>query len=118
MYSGLQIVVDGEKWKICAIGNTLGNFLQKQRSRTPKETAKLLALLEHTAQHGPPKNIEKCRLLGDGLYEFKACSLRVIWFWEANCLILCTHGFVKKSQKTPQSEIERARKIRMAYFRK
>jgi len=111
----LNLVLDGEKYKIYAIGGKLAAFLQEQKRREPKELAKLLKLLEYTSQNGPPKNTEKCRHLEAELYEFKADSLRVIWFWEADCLILCTHGFVKKSQKTPPGEIERAKKIKISF---
>jgi phage-related protein len=30
--------------------------------------------------------------------------------------VVATHGFIKKSQKTPKAEIERAKKIRTEYF--
>lgn len=111
----LLFVRDGAKCKIYAIGDMLNDFLQEQKRRAPKEVEKLSSLLTYTSQNGPPKNIERCRPLEDGLFEFKAGSLRVIWFWEANCLILCTHGFVKKCQKTPPGEIERAKKIKISY---
>ena len=33
-----------------------------------------------------------------------------------NTLVICTHGFIKKSNKTPKSEIEKATKIMKIYF--
>ena len=111
----LHIVCDEGQFTIYAIGDSLVKFLQEQKLRVPKETLKLLALLTNTAKQGPPQNIEKCRPLEAGLYEFKANSLRVIWFWDSNRLILCTHGFVKKRQKTPRLEIEQAKKSKALY---
>ena len=35
---------------------------------------------------------------------------------EARALIVTTHGFLKKTQKTPAKEIERAEAIRKEYY--
>jgi len=47
---------------------------------------------------------------------------RLLAFWDKSenetTLVLATHGFIKKSQKTPQSEIKRAEEIRKQYFEK
>ncbi|MDA1275981.1 MAG: type II toxin-antitoxin system RelE/ParE family toxin [Verrucomicrobia bacterium] len=39
----------------------------------------------------------------------------MLWFWDESRMILCTHGFVKKSRKTPPGEIDRALKMKAAY---
>ena len=111
----LQLVCRTGKYTICAVGSDVEVFFQEQRLRVPDKTAKPLRLLDYTSNCGPPRNSEKCRPLADGLFEFKADSLRLIWFWDSGCVILCTHGFVKKRQKTPQAEIERAKSIRAFY---
>jgi phage-related protein len=41
--------------------------------------------------------------------------LRVLWFWDEGRMILCTHGFVKKSRKTPPSEIARSLRMKANY---
>ncbi len=42
-------------------------------------------------------------------------------FWDKNgstdTLVIATHGFVKKSDKTPPAEIKRANTIRNEYFK-
>jgi phage-related protein len=47
-------------------------------------------------------------------------QLRVLAFWDKRdkrrTLVLATTGFIKKTQKTPKSEIERAERIRNKYF--
>lgn len=47
-------------------------------------------------------------------------SYRLLAFWDktqpAETLVVATHGFVKKSEKTPKSEIRKAEKIREWYF--
>ena len=47
-------------------------------------------------------------------------QIRVLAFWDktdkANTLVIATSGFIKKRQKTPLHEIEKAKQIRMRYF--
>ena len=47
--------------------------------------------------------------------------VRLLAFWDKtdneDSLVISTHGFVKKTGKTPSSEIEKAEKIRTKYFR-
>ena len=45
-------------------------------------------------------------------------SYRILAFWDTQdgALILTTHGFVKKTAKTPKKEIEKAENIRKEYF--
>jgi len=41
------------------------------------------------------------------LFEFKTIGgLRLVWFWDAHRVILCSHGFVKKRQDTPLRELK------------
>ena len=42
--------------------------------------------------------------------------LRVLYFYDEGRIVICTHGFVKKSQKTRQSEIKHALQIMRKYF--
>lgn len=54
--------------------------------------------------------IWECRI------DYGSNAYRIFGFWtEKNTLIL-THGFQKKTQKTPRKEIERAEKYRKDYF--
>jgi phage-related protein len=52
------------------------------------------------------------------LYERK--YYRILAFWDktdkSETLVLATHGFVKKTGKTPKKEIKKAEDIREAYF--
>ena len=62
--------------------------------------------------------------LKDGIWEFRARDhqkfYRMLAFWDKtgkeSTLIMATHGFDKKSNKTPKSQIVRAKKIREQYF--
>ncbi|MCL5978208.1 MAG: type II toxin-antitoxin system RelE/ParE family toxin [Nitrospirae bacterium] len=84
-----------------------------------KERAKIFACIEKLLElknNGmqPKENLSKH--LGDGIFElrvgFENRISRSFYFYEADKQIIFTHGFVKKEQKTPKSEIEKAKSIR------
>ncbi len=62
--------------------------------------------------------------LNDNIWEFRTKCLgkqiRLLAFWDKidskEMLVLATHGFIKKAQKMPEREIERAERIRKKYF--
>jgi len=64
----------------------------------------------------PKENLSKH--LGDGIFElrisFENRISRSFYFYESKQQIIFTHGFVKKEQKTPKGEIEKAMSIRKA----
>ena len=110
----------GEAFKIYAIQSgrdcPVEDFLTDAMHTMPEEAEKLAALLERTANQGIPKNKTKVNTLGDGLFEFKTNGgIRIPFFYDVGKLILCTHGFIKKRQTTPQKEIKRARDFMKAY---
>ena len=51
---------------------------------------------------------------------FKSKQFRLFAFWEKSgdkkTLVIATHGFVKKTQKTPKKEIKKAEQLRKDYF--
>ena len=62
------------------------------------------------------------KLDGTEIWEFrtlynKTCY-RLFAFWDKdeNTLVVATHGIIKKTQKTPQSDITKAEMIRKKYF--
>ena len=116
----LEQIKDGQAFKIFALvvdeQCALLEFLNGLSEAMPDENAKLMRLLDNTAQSGPPRNEQKCRLLRDGVWEFKTPGgVRVLWFYDRGKLIICTHGFVKKKQKTSPGEIERALRLKQLY---
>ena len=65
-------------------------------------------------------NVQKFKHLAgsDQIFEFKADSGRVLCFFFVNKRIILTHGFSKKSQKTPKGEIERAEALKQYFISK
>lgn len=62
--------------------------------------------------------------LEEGIWEFKERDsqkfYRIFAFWDSSLenktLIVGTHGFDKKSNKTPRTEIEKAKQSRIKYY--
>ena len=57
---------------------------------------------------------------GSSELEHKKLQHRLLAFWDKrnnkNTLVVCTHGFIKKTDKVPKSEIDKAKKIMRVYF--
>ena len=51
------------------------------------------------------------------LYDKQAYRLFAFWDTNENRLVVATHGIVKKTQKTPKKDIEKAQAIRREYFK-
>ncbi|MDE6308155.1 MAG: type II toxin-antitoxin system RelE/ParE family toxin [Bacteroidales bacterium] len=60
------------------------------------------------------------KLIRNGLYElrteYEGNIYRVFFIFDEGNIVVLFNGFQKKSQKTPSSEIERAIKIKQAYY--
>ena len=58
--------------------------------------------------------------LDDGIFELRAKQgtdiARALYFFVIGHKIIITNGFVKKTQKTPRSELELAKKYRAEYL--
>jgi phage-related protein len=54
--------------------------------------------------------------LREKLLEVRVKDARILFFTRPNWLIVFTHGFLKKSQRTPEAEIERAKTYRDDYL--
>lgn len=72
---------------------------------------------------GGVKDPELFKKLGDtDIWEFRTLwmgmAYRLFAFWDKDgeTLVVATPGLVKKTQKTPKSEIKRAQAIRKEYF--
>jgi len=85
-----------------------------------KMRAKLFKLLELLELKGNELREPYSKFLDDGIFEIRAIQgtniTRVLYFFVVGRKIILTHGFVKKTQKTPQSEIETAKKYRSEFI--
>jgi phage-related protein len=110
-----RLVYRGKVFRIAFARDREGAYPAEEFfDQLPKaDQAKLFNLFRILGDHGKHSNPEKFGDLGDGLYEFKSFQIRMPYAhaqYEKG-LLLITHGFVKKSPKTPNAEIKRARRI-------
>jgi phage-related protein len=96
-----------------------------------KEAKAFIKSLDIKLQKKIAYNIQKSRevndtkilkKLTDEIWEFRTRydkqQIRLLAFWDPNLksLIVCTHGFIKKTRKTPKSEIKKALEFRKKYL--
>jgi phage-related protein len=67
-----------------------------------------------TVEFGWPVGMPTCRAMGSGLWEVRSNLsggriARVLFCMENDCMVLL-HGFIKKSPKTPQQDLDLARR--------
>jgi phage-related protein len=81
-----------------------------------RDGRRMLNLLSRVSTDGPPRKVEVSHDIGDGIWEFIQGRLRVFYFYDRDRLIICSHGLIKKTGKTPAADIGRARECRRRYF--
>lgn len=87
----------------------------------PKAKEKILSNIRKAKYVIDPKLFKK--LDGTDIWEFRTkydgIQYRLLAFWDitTNSLVVATHGFVKKVQKTPKQQLKRAEEIRAIYFK-
>ena len=99
-----------------------------------EEAHEFLAELDEKARHKVIYNIDKAihlndkdlfKKLKDEIWEFRTLynktHYRLFAFWDksdkSQTLVISTHGIIKKTDKTPDKEIEKAEQLRQQYFR-
>jgi phage-related protein len=93
-------------------------FISKLDQKTARKIIYNIDLAEQT---NDPKLFKK---LQNDIWEFRTkyagLQIRLLAFWDKSdnkeTLVIATHGFVKKVDKVPIKEIERAERIRDMYF--
>jgi len=84
-----------------------------------KSRDRLLEYFKYVASGGlQALNSAQCHQIdaNNRIYEFIAGKLRVLFFQSARGnLVVCTHVFLKKTQKTPRKEVSKAIRARKEY---
>lgn len=87
-----------------------------------KMRAKVMKELKMLSINGTELREPYSKLLDDGIFELRAKSgseiTRVLYFFFVGRKIILTNGFVKKTQKTPTEELERAKRYRSDYLKR
>ncbi len=115
-----KLVYDGRELRLEFYQSSSGeapayDWLESQRDKVQQKFA---ALFVWIGDHGKIWNERKFKhLTGTSqLFEFKADQGRVLCFFFTGKRLILTHGFVKKSDKTPAAEIERAESIKADFL--
>ncbi len=95
------------------------DFLQKTDK---KARGKIIYNMHKVQKTNDPKLLKK---ITTDIWEFRTKyqnkQYRILAFWDKkdnkNTLVICSNGFVKKTQKTPKSEIIKAEKIMNNYLK-
>ena len=85
-----------------------------------KMRAKMVREIELLANNGPELREPDSKNIGDGIFELRAKMgsdiSRVLYFFYVGQKAILTNGFIKKTQKTPEGEIEKAKRYRAEYL--
>lgn len=107
-----------KKYKVI-LSEEVDRFLE---TLTPKAKNKILYNISLVEGGFQDSEIFK-KLEGSNIWEFRTLygkiKYRLLSFFdtESGALIITTHGFIKKTQKTPAKELERAEAIRKEYYK-
>ena len=87
----------------------------------PKTIKKILYNIDLAEQTNDPRLFKKLiKEIWEFRTKYEGLQIRLLAFWDKTdkneTLVIATHGFVKKVDKVPQNEIERAVRIRERYF--
>jgi len=87
-----------------------------------KLSAKVYRILSMIEENGPELREPYSSHLDDGIFEVRARVgtdlARVLYFFVIGKRVIATNGFVKKTQKTPPSEIVKAKIYRREFLEK
>lgn len=102
--------------EIIAYGSYYKDFLATMTEKEKQKVKYVLSLLE-TEDRMPVKFI---KIIRDGLYELRISYngniYRIFFIFDEGQIVVLFNGFQKKTQKTPQSEIVKALKIKEEYY--
>ena len=104
--------------EIVAYKHYFEEFLSNQTQKVQDKIYKILEAIETLERI--PANYLKLIVGTNGLYEARIQLGNNIWrvfcFFDGGRLVILLNGFQKKTQKTPQSEIEKALKLMKEYY--
>jgi phage-related protein len=115
----LQCLIEGAAFTLWAIlqGENVVDYLEQLEHENKQAYAQIAKRLEQLSERGSSRKKDEFNVLGNGLFEVKARSgPRVIFFYDAESIVICSHAFDKRSQKTPKKEIDKALARKNSYF--
>ena len=87
-----------------------------------KMRAKMLRMIAILAENGTELREPYSKHISDGIFELRvkvsSNNARVLYFFWSERTIILTNGFIKKTQKIPSEELDRAIRYRTDYLRR
>lgn len=111
----LPLGVAKPRFRIFALGENetfpVVDFLETLKQSDQRSYDRLMAALKSASEHGPNSfDTKKCRKLKgirEDIYELKTnCGNRLLWFYDAGQMMLCTNAFKKPGEKELRQEID------------
>ena len=104
--------------EVIAYKDNFINFYKAQDLKIQEKIEYVLDLVRFERQ--VPKNFYKLLENTDGIWEVRVIttfkSIRILCFQDEGNLVVLTNCFLKKTQKTPKKEINKAEKLKKEYF--
>jgi phage-related protein len=112
-------VIARSRWTLYAVCSARGTcplemFLADQE-QLGKDKDRMLRRLEAMAEHGPQYLPEISHQIEPDIWQTEQGRVRILWFYDRDRVIVCTHGFIKRTKKTPESERALARQTLREY---
>lgn len=99
-------------------------FIEFLQSLPVKDRAKLLDIIQHVQEHGllVAQRMEWVKKLDKEIFEIRSKVSsniqRALYFHVVGNRYVITHGFTKKTQKTPKVQIEHAKAMKLEFERR
>ena len=103
--------------------NGHNEFIEYLNKLDQKSKAKLLAIIQKISTQGINIGIQHnwVKIIDKNLYEIRSRTnnnqQRALYFHVENNHYIITHGFTKKTRKTPKHEINHAKELRSEYLK-
>jgi phage-related protein len=112
----IKLVIKGQSADVCVYVNPRGRALALDfiDNIDNIDRPKIVRLLKDFADRGEIQNTEKFRAEKKPIFAFKSYQYRILCFYLPKAkkkTIILTHGFTKKQNRMPQSELMSAQKI-------
>lgn len=95
------------------------SFMEELNVKLRRKAIDSLSVLE---EYGNELREPYSKSMGKGLFELRVTfgndTIRIFYFFQTDFNIVVTSGYVKKTERTPQRELSRARKYMKDYLRR
>lgn len=102
--------------KIIAYKNYFSEFIKKLSADEVRKIQRALDLLK--VENKMPRHFIK--FIRDGIYEFRVTygnnEFRIFFIYDGDTIVVLFNAFKKKTQKTPNNEINKAIKLKNEYY--